>query len=188
LPSRDAANGAFPLVGRNDALRESLGLALSRLAVSFLGVAMRWADRLPPRQGYPTKYPWPEIAASGHIAVLVQGDDFDGPLTRPVNAAYDWAKRWGYRVESRTHPAKGEVFIKFTARPREAIRKAKPPTWIDRWVSSGGGPRGLGGRLANQAASWADKHDFVLSQLPDGTWRIAPRARSAFREPGDRAD
>lgn len=73
---------------------------------------MRYADSLPKRRGrFNSVYRWREIAESGKVGVLVQGEDFDGETQNPVRAAYQWGKAHGYRVRTRTHER--EVFIQF---------------------------------------------------------------------------
>jgi hypothetical protein len=71
-------------------------------------------DGMPKRTGrYPTRYPFREIAASGNVAVLTAGDDFEGDEHKVRAAAYSWARRHGYRVVTRINGERGEFFVQF---------------------------------------------------------------------------
>lgn len=75
---------------------------------------MRYKDELSRRTGgFGPRYPWREIAESGKVGVLVRGEDFDGDSQNPVRAAYQWGRNHGYRVRTRSLPARGEVEIMF---------------------------------------------------------------------------
>lgn len=80
---------------------------------------MRWADELPKRRVGEGRYPWREIALSGKVGVLVQGEDFDGRVQQPARAAYQWARANGYRVRTRTDRARGEFYVQFLGKQQE---------------------------------------------------------------------
>jgi hypothetical protein len=153
---------------------------------------MRWVDGLGARGGSRVfRYPWPAIAAAGKPAALIAGEDFEGDLEKPRQAAYAWAVTHGYRVKTSVDHRHAEVRVFFyrSVAELEACgepwRKlwplSHPPSWIEQWAASGGHSRRLSrARDRHYAGKWAAANGFTFTEHGESVCTLTPIKRSAF--------